>query len=177
MTPVPLPSTTPVIDPSRAAESKTAQILAVLTVFHAIALITVSLRIYVRTVLIRALGKDDLLMVASVVWTSSPFPWTQLIVFIYLTPRHNSCVLLEDGSSLSSRLNMDWGSIRRLSPQVTWSPSTAPPLRSPFFPAFVPWHSLRSPSGSTSCGSTLLGGTGGPFGQQSVCPLIRRPRK
>ncbi|KAK3358804.1 hypothetical protein B0T25DRAFT_620651 [Lasiosphaeria hispida] len=52
-----------VIDPVRAAESNTAQLLSVLTVFHIVALIFVSLRIYVRVFVIKTSGKDDVCMV------------------------------------------------------------------------------------------------------------------
>ncbi|KAK4243124.1 hypothetical protein C7999DRAFT_18479 [Corynascus novoguineensis] len=51
------------IDPARAAESNTATILGVLTVFHAIALIFVSLRVYARAFVIKTFGTDDVFIV------------------------------------------------------------------------------------------------------------------
>ncbi|KAK3326856.1 hypothetical protein B0H66DRAFT_589376 [Apodospora peruviana] len=50
------------VDPARAAESNTAMILTVMTVFHALALIFVSLRLYARLVLVKAPGRDDIAM-------------------------------------------------------------------------------------------------------------------
>lgn len=61
------------IDPVRAAESNTATLLAVLTVFHAIALVFVCLRIYARAFVIKTFGKDDVFMVLSAV-CSRPRP-------------------------------------------------------------------------------------------------------
>ena len=55
------------IDPARAAESNTGMILGVLTVFHAIALVSVALRVYARAVVIKTFGKDDIFMVLSAV--------------------------------------------------------------------------------------------------------------
>jgi hypothetical protein len=57
----------PEIDPVRAAESNTAMILGVLTVFHVIALAFVALRVYARAVVIKTFGKDDICMVLSAV--------------------------------------------------------------------------------------------------------------
>ncbi len=55
------------IDPVRAAESNTAMLVAVLTVFHVLALVFVSLRVYARAVIIKTFGKDDIFMVLSAV--------------------------------------------------------------------------------------------------------------
>lgn len=63
----PNPPPRPEIDPARAAESNTAWIVAVVTIFHALALTFVSLRVYARAVVIRAFGKDDVFMVLSAV--------------------------------------------------------------------------------------------------------------
>jgi hypothetical protein len=60
------PPTKP-IDPARAAESNTAMIVTVLTVFHVLALVFVSLRVYARAVIIKTFGKDDIFMVLSAV--------------------------------------------------------------------------------------------------------------
>jgi len=57
----------PVIDPVRAAESRTAVYLAVLTVVHAVALVFVGLRLFVRAWLIRAFGRDDTVVVVAAV--------------------------------------------------------------------------------------------------------------
>lgn len=57
----------PNIDPARAAESNTALLLSVLTVFHVIALTFVALRVYARAFVIRTFGKDDVFMVLSAV--------------------------------------------------------------------------------------------------------------
>ncbi|TQN65804.1 hypothetical protein CSHISOI_09875 [Colletotrichum shisoi] len=54
-------------DPAWAAESNTARILAVVTVFHALALISVGLRVYARVWVIRAAGWDDLMIILSAV--------------------------------------------------------------------------------------------------------------
>ncbi|KAK3305934.1 uncharacterized protein B0T15DRAFT_435256 [Chaetomium strumarium] len=48
------------IDPARAAESNTATIIAVVTIFHAIAIIFVSLRVYARAIVIKSFGFDDI---------------------------------------------------------------------------------------------------------------------
>ncbi|TID03810.1 hypothetical protein CH35J_001880 [Colletotrichum higginsianum] len=55
------------IDPAWAAESNTARILAVVTVFHVLALISVGLRVYARVWVIRAAGWDDLMIILSAV--------------------------------------------------------------------------------------------------------------
>ena len=64
---LPTPLSPVPIDPARATESYTAAILSVVAVFHAIALIFVTLRVYIRAVITKAFGKDDILMVVSVV--------------------------------------------------------------------------------------------------------------
>jgi len=53
------------IDPTRAAESNLLQILAVLTIFHILALVCVSLRVYSRVVVVKSPGIDDVCMVLS----------------------------------------------------------------------------------------------------------------
>ncbi|EGY17045.1 uncharacterized protein VDAG_08209 [Verticillium dahliae VdLs.17] len=55
------PSQVP-IDPARAAESNTARIVSIVTVFHVIALTTIALRIYARVWVIRNPGADDWVM-------------------------------------------------------------------------------------------------------------------
>lgn len=61
------------LDPAYAAESNTAQILAVVTVFHVLALTFVSLRVYARAFVIKTFGRDDVCMVLSAV-CSTPAP-------------------------------------------------------------------------------------------------------
>ncbi|KAH8898825.1 hypothetical protein GQ53DRAFT_635613 [Thozetella sp. PMI_491] len=51
-----------VVDPARAAESKTAETLSILAVFYGLAMIFVGLRVYVRAWMIKAFGKDDVVM-------------------------------------------------------------------------------------------------------------------
>ncbi|KAL2266771.1 hypothetical protein VTJ83DRAFT_6123 [Remersonia thermophila] len=53
------------IDPAKAGESNTAWIMAVLTIFHVLALAFVGLRVYARAIIIKTFGKDDVLMVLS----------------------------------------------------------------------------------------------------------------
>lgn len=69
------PSQVP-IDPARAAESNTARIVSIVTVFHVIALTTIALRIYARVWVIRNPGADDWVMllcaVSSFAQTWSP---------------------------------------------------------------------------------------------------------
>ncbi|RNJ58055.1 hypothetical protein D7B24_005200 [Verticillium nonalfalfae] len=55
------PSQAP-IDPARAAESNTARIVSIVTVFHVLALTTIALRIYARVWVIRSPGADDWVM-------------------------------------------------------------------------------------------------------------------
>jgi len=50
-------------DPERVAESNTEMIMSVLSVFHFVALVFVSLRLYARVVVIKSPGKDDWTMV------------------------------------------------------------------------------------------------------------------
>jgi hypothetical protein len=61
-----------VIDPVRAAESNTAMIVTVMTVFHAIALVFVALRVYARAFVIKTFGTDDVFMVLSAVCPPAP---------------------------------------------------------------------------------------------------------
>jgi hypothetical protein len=63
------PAPTPKIDPARAAESYSVQIISVVTVFHALALIFVALRVYARAFVIKTFGRDDICMVLSAVRT------------------------------------------------------------------------------------------------------------
>lgn len=65
-------SNTTTLDPARAAESNTAMLLGVLTTFHIIALVFVSLRLYARFFVIKAPGKDDVCMILSAVCFSVP---------------------------------------------------------------------------------------------------------
>ncbi len=60
-------TTTTTIDPARAAESNTATLVSVLTIFHFLALVFVSLRVYARAIVIKTFGRDDVFMVLSAV--------------------------------------------------------------------------------------------------------------
>ncbi|TEA18667.1 Satratoxin biosynthesis SC1 cluster protein 4 [Colletotrichum sidae] len=62
---LPPPSTSD-IDPVWAAESNTAMILGVTGGFHALALLFVALRVYTRMAVVKVMGRDDYVMVASV---------------------------------------------------------------------------------------------------------------
>ncbi|OLN91618.1 hypothetical protein CCHL11_06606 [Colletotrichum chlorophyti] len=55
----------PPLDPSWAAESNTARIMAIVTVFHFLALTSVGLRVYARVWVIRSPGWDDLTIIFS----------------------------------------------------------------------------------------------------------------
>ncbi|KAK4236380.1 hypothetical protein C8A03DRAFT_16974 [Achaetomium macrosporum] len=83
------------IDPDRAAESNTATILAVVTVFHAIALVFVSLRVYARAFVIKTFGKDDGFMVLSALCALGGW-----IVFViqsrYGLGKHQDTILKDD---------------------------------------------------------------------------------
>lgn len=61
----PAPAAAKTIDPARAAESNTATLLSVLTIFHAIAILFVSLRVYARAFVIKTFGIDDVFIVLS----------------------------------------------------------------------------------------------------------------
>lgn len=64
----PPPATPPKpIDPEWAAESNTAMILGVTGGFHALALLFVALRVYTRMFVVKLMGRDDYVVVASVV--------------------------------------------------------------------------------------------------------------
>lgn len=69
-TPTPTAAPKP-LDPAYVAESNTVMIVTVVTIFHFLALIFVSLRIYARAVVIKTFGKDDICMVLSAVCCSS----------------------------------------------------------------------------------------------------------
>jgi len=61
--------TEPVMDPARLADNTTTQTVAILTLFHVVALIFVALRMYARAWVIKAFGKDDTIMgLAAVGW-------------------------------------------------------------------------------------------------------------
>ncbi|KAF7556132.1 hypothetical protein G7Z17_g1673 [Cylindrodendrum hubeiense] len=60
-------NTTTPIDPARAAENRTAQIVGVTTVFHVIALVIVILRSYTRVFIMKSFGFQDAFMILSVV--------------------------------------------------------------------------------------------------------------
>ncbi|KAE9573391.1 hypothetical protein CGCSCA5_v004381 [Colletotrichum siamense] len=63
----PPPATPPKpIDPEWAAESNTAMILGVTGGFHALALLFVALRVYTRMFVVKLMGRDDYVVVASV---------------------------------------------------------------------------------------------------------------
>jgi hypothetical protein len=66
-----------VIDPVRAAESNTAMIVTVMTVFHALALVFVALRVYARAFVIKTFGRDDVFMVLSAVCPPSFSLWSE----------------------------------------------------------------------------------------------------
>ncbi|GKT51681.1 uncharacterized protein ColSpa_11862 [Colletotrichum spaethianum] len=52
-------------DPVWAAESNTARIMAVVTIFHVLALLCIGLRVYARVVAVKTPGFDDLMIVLS----------------------------------------------------------------------------------------------------------------
>ena len=54
-----------IIDPVRAAESNTGQILAIFAVFLFISLVFVALRLYSRIVIVRSKGWDDYFIILS----------------------------------------------------------------------------------------------------------------
>lgn len=58
-------------DPARAAESNLGYLIGVTGTFHAIALIFVGLRMYARLVVVKAFGKDDALILASIASTTT----------------------------------------------------------------------------------------------------------
>ncbi|GKT88584.1 integral membrane protein [Colletotrichum tofieldiae] len=58
------------LDPEWAAESNTARILAVVTIFHVLALLFVGLRMYARVFVVKAQGWDDLMIVLSALCAS-----------------------------------------------------------------------------------------------------------
>jgi hypothetical protein len=60
-------------DPARAAESNLGYLLGVTAAFHAVALLFVGMRMYARVVIVKAFGRDDALMLASTVCTTSVF--------------------------------------------------------------------------------------------------------
>ncbi|RYP71169.1 hypothetical protein DL771_004969 [Monosporascus sp. 5C6A] len=60
-------STATIVDPDRAAESNTVWIIAVVTVFHALALLSVGLRVYAKIWATRAPWWDDAFIVASAI--------------------------------------------------------------------------------------------------------------
>jgi hypothetical protein len=57
----------PTIDPEYAAESNATKLMAVITLFQVLSLITVVLRVYCRVVLVKSPGIDDLVMVLGLV--------------------------------------------------------------------------------------------------------------
>jgi hypothetical protein len=61
----------PVSDPAWAAESNLARILAITGAIHLLALISVGLRLYARMGILRSPGRDDVIIVLSVVSTST----------------------------------------------------------------------------------------------------------
>lgn len=62
------------LDPAWAAESNTARIIAIVTVFHLLAQMSVALRIYARIWVIKAPGWDDAVMVMSAASTQHRSP-------------------------------------------------------------------------------------------------------
>ncbi|GKT85827.1 integral membrane protein [Colletotrichum tofieldiae] len=58
-------SSTTTVDLERAQESNTAMILAVTGTFHALALVFVALRTYTRAIIVKTIGSDDYMMIAS----------------------------------------------------------------------------------------------------------------
>jgi hypothetical protein len=59
------------VDPARAAESNFGRMMAINGTFHALAIISVGLRTYVRLRLVKGFGIDDAVMIAALV--CSPF--------------------------------------------------------------------------------------------------------
>ncbi|KAK4117814.1 hypothetical protein N656DRAFT_62873 [Canariomyces notabilis] len=59
----------PIIDPEYAAESNATKLMAVITLFQLLSLITVVLRVYCRVVLVKSPGIDDLVMVLGLLFT------------------------------------------------------------------------------------------------------------
>jgi hypothetical protein len=66
------------IDPARAAESNTANTIAILAVFLVISLVFVGLRLYSRIIITKSKGSDDLFIVLSEVYL--PFLQTTMVV-------------------------------------------------------------------------------------------------
>jgi hypothetical protein len=62
--------TASVIDPTRAAETNLAQILAVVTVCHILALACVFIRIYIRAIVVRSPGMDDMCITIAILCAS-----------------------------------------------------------------------------------------------------------
>lgn len=62
----------PPIDPERRAETRIGAIMAPLTVVHFLAMAAVLMRLYTRIVLTRAIGRDDWVMLASLVGWPAP---------------------------------------------------------------------------------------------------------
>lgn len=63
------PSGIPVLDPTWAAKSNLARILAITGAIHLLALISVALRLYARIGILRSPGRDDVVIVLSAVST------------------------------------------------------------------------------------------------------------
>lgn len=77
------------IDPARAAESHTVQILAVTTVFHCLALLVVGLRSYTRIGILGSFGPQDVFMILATVRLPFPFINTRLFCHILLDQEAN----------------------------------------------------------------------------------------
>jgi hypothetical protein len=58
-------------DPARAAESNLGWILGVNVVFHALAIVFVSLGIYTRVAIVKTFGRDDVMLLFAIVSTPS----------------------------------------------------------------------------------------------------------
>jgi hypothetical protein len=67
------------IDPARAAESNLGYLLGVTATFHTIALMFVGMRMYARVVIVKAFGRDDALILAATVRTTSTLTWPETL--------------------------------------------------------------------------------------------------
>lgn len=99
------------IDPEYAAESNTGRIVAVVTVFHAIALATVVARIWARVWLVRSPGWDDWVMILAAV-SQDARSRRQIRGDDKLIEEKHSFAPWEVGSSSSSKPITGWVNIR-----------------------------------------------------------------
>ncbi|KAK4237183.1 hypothetical protein C8A03DRAFT_34874 [Achaetomium macrosporum] len=90
--PVPLPTYTP----EYAAESNVPKLMTVLTLFQAISLIFVALRIYCRVVLVKSPGVDDIVMALGFLFTLGGGWVPLLIMSFHGLGKHDITVQLDD---------------------------------------------------------------------------------